>query len=206
MKRALIRFALGAGLGAVIAGVGFQAAPAFGYNLMGPKWASTSQKYDPHTLAANWQSVASFGAAQWTNVTPSPFNWSVDNNSTNDVTKAAIDGAGGTLAVTTVYYSGSTITRMTVKFDQSENWYTGSGTPGSSQIDAQSVSAHEFGHSAGIGTPSRATARRAPTASRCARRTRLGRRACAASSPTIATPSTRCIRKPARLTQRGRIP
>lgn len=151
MKRAFFRFALGAGLGAVIAGVGFNAAPAFGYNLMGPKWATRSQKYDPHTMPANWQTVASFGGAQWTNVTPSNFNWSVDNNSANDVTRGAIDGAYGVLAVTTVYYSGGTITRMTMKFDTAENWYTGSGTPGSSQIDAQSVAAHEFGHSAGIG-------------------------------------------------------
>lgn len=151
MKRAFIRFALGVSLGAVMAGFGFKAAPAFGYNLMGPKWSATSQQYDPHTLPANWRTVASFGATQWTNVSPSPFNWSVNNNSSNDITRGAIDGAFGVLAVTTVYYSGSTIVRMTMKFDSAENWYLGSGTPGSNQIDANSVSAHEYGHSAGIG-------------------------------------------------------
>ena len=150
MKRAFLRFALGVTLGAAVAGLGFRAAPTFAYNLMGPKWPSTSQKYDPHTLSAPWQSVADFGSLQWTNVSPSPFNWSVDNNSVNDITKGAIDGALGTLAVTTVYYSGNSITKITIKFDQAENWYTGSGTPGGGQVDAESVSAHEFGHGAGI--------------------------------------------------------
>jgi hypothetical protein len=151
VKRALIRFALGTVLGAVIAGAGFRAAPAFGYNLMGPKWNTNTVQYDKHTLSSSWQTVATFGASQWTNVSPSPFTWVSNNNSNNDITRAAIDGGGGTLAVTTVWYSGGIISRANIKFDSAENWYVGSSTPGSSQIDARAVSAHEFGHGAGIG-------------------------------------------------------
>lgn len=150
MKRALIRFALGVSLGAVMAGVGFKAAPAFGYNLIGPKWNTTNVSYDKHTLASNWQTVASATAGTWNAVSPSPFAWSSNNNSNNDITRAAIDGGGGTLAVTTIYYTGNTITRMTIKFDTAENWYVGNGTPGSTQIDSRAVSTHEFGHAAGI--------------------------------------------------------
>lgn len=151
VKRAFIRFALGTGLGAALAVVAFEAAPARAYQLLGPKWSSTNVQYDRHLLPSNWQTVMSGVAGTWNNVSPSPFAWSSNNNSNNDITRGGIDGGGGTLAVTTVYYSGSTITRATQKYDTAENWYVGSGTPGSSQIDARSVATHEFGHAAGIG-------------------------------------------------------
>lgn len=179
MKRVFFRFALGVTLGAVLAGIGMKAVPALAYNLLGPKWPTTSKQYDHHTLASNWKSVVNFGADQWTNVTPSPFEWSPNSNSNNDITKGGIDGAGHTLAVTTVYYSGNDITRILIKFDSAENWYLGSGTPGSGQMDGRSVSAHEFGHAAGIGhtgsgncssCPNRATMCSSyPTASTCMR-------------------------------------
>ena len=118
---------------------------------MGPKWPTSTNKYDKSALPSNWQSVADFATAQWTNVTPSPFNWVSDASSANDLTRGNIDGAGRTLAVTTIYYSGSRITRFVMKFDTSENWYLGSGSPGSNQVDGQSVATHEFGHAHGQG-------------------------------------------------------
>lgn len=151
VNRALIRFALGVALGALIAAVGLEATPSSAYNLMGPKWNTNFVQYDRHTLPSNWQTVVSATAGTWTAVSPSPFSWSSNNNSNNDITRGAIDGTNGTLAVATIYYSGSTITRATIKFDTAENWYLGSGTPASSQVDARSVSTHEFGHAAGIG-------------------------------------------------------
>lgn len=123
------------------------------WNGMGMIWPSPSATYDKHALASNWQGVVDFGAAQWTNVTPSPWTWTSNNNSTNDVTTGGIDGRSNTLAVTTVYYNPQTqrITRMTMKFDSSERWYLGSGSPTSSQVDGRSVAAHEFGHGFGQG-------------------------------------------------------
>lgn len=118
---------------------------------MGPKWPTRTNKYDKSGLPSNWQAVADFATGQWTNVTPSPFTWVSDATSTNDLTRGNIDGAGRTLAVTTIYYSGSRITRFVMKFDTSENWYLGSGSPGSNQVDGQSVATHEFGHAHGQG-------------------------------------------------------
>ncbi len=121
------------------------------WNPIGPKWPTNTAQYDKHTLASNWQSVADFGAVQWDNVTPSPWDWVSNNSSNNDITRGSIDGNRGTLAVTNIYYSGNTITRITMKFDSAESWYLSSGTPGSGQIDGRSVAAHEFGHGIGVG-------------------------------------------------------
>ncbi len=120
---------------------------------MGVTWPNPSATYDKHTLSANWKTVADYGAAQWTNVTPSPWTWTSDDNSNNDVTTGGIDGRNGTLAVTTVWYNpqNQRITKMTMKFDTAESWYLGSGSPGGSQADGRSVSAHEFGHGLGLG-------------------------------------------------------
>lgn len=118
---------------------------------LGPTWATNANKYDKHALPNSWLSVADFAARQWTDVSPSPFTWTSDDTSNNDLTRGTIDGSGRTLAVTTIYYSGSRITRFTMKFDQAEDWYLGGGTPGSRQIDGQSVATHEFGHAHGQG-------------------------------------------------------
>jgi len=118
---------------------------------LGPEWPTPTAKYDTQALSASWKSVADFGADQWDNVSPSPWDWVLDGTSNNDITTGGIDGKGKTLAVTTVWYSGSNITRMTIKFDSAEKWYLGSGTPGSTYIDGRSVSAHEFGHGLGVG-------------------------------------------------------
>lgn len=121
------------------------------WNPIGPKWPNPTAQYDKHTLSSSWQSVADFGAVQWDNVTPSPWDWVSNDSSNNDITRGSIDGSRRTLAVTNIYYSGNTITRITMKFDSAESWYLGSGTPGSGQIDGRSVSAHEFGHGIGVG-------------------------------------------------------
>lgn len=125
--------------------------PVLAWQGLGPKWPVPTATYDTHTMPSNWVAVADFGAVQWDNVTPSPWDWVPNNSSNNDVYTGAIDGKYKTLAVTTVYYQGSTITRMTIKFDKAEPWYLGSGQPGSTQVDGRSVSAHEFGHGLGLG-------------------------------------------------------
>lgn len=151
MKQGLLPVILAFGFAAVAISSG--APRVLAWTGMGVTWPNPSATYDKHTLASNWQGVADFGAAQWTNVTPSPWTWTSDNSSNNDVTTGGIDGRGRTLAITTVYYNpqNQQITRMTMKFDSSERWYLGSGNPTSSQVDGRSVSAHEFGHGLGQG-------------------------------------------------------
>jgi len=117
---------------------------------MGPTWPGDTNYYDRHTLPSSWVSGLTSSASQWNNVTPSPFVWVSNSNSNNDITRGSIDGGGGTLGVTTVWYSGSNITRATVKFDSAENWYLGSGTPGAQQVDYRSVATHEMGHALGL--------------------------------------------------------
>lgn len=122
---------------------------------MGVKWPTNTGKYDAHTLDSTWATITSFGRTQWNNVTPSPWMWLRDDTTNNDVTYEYVDGAGGgTIAgMTTITSSGSTITRIVMKYDSSESWYVHAGpTPpiGGSQVDARSVATHEFGHALGL--------------------------------------------------------
>ncbi len=143
------RLALGLALGAV--GLVSAAAPTvLAYNLMGPKWPNPSAPFDVHSLPSSWRPMATFGAQQWTDVPTSSFVYTSNNDSNNDITRGGIDGKYGTLAITYVYYQGGNIVRMTMKFDTAEPWYLGTGSPGGSQVDARSVSVHEFGHGLGL--------------------------------------------------------
>lgn len=116
------------------------------------KWATNnaSFKYDL-SLPSSFQDGTNYGATVWTNVTTSSWFWVINNPSSNNLIRyGTIDGSGNQGAVTTRWTSGSTITKMEIKYDSAENWYTGSGTPGSTQGDLRSVAAHEFGHALGL--------------------------------------------------------
>jgi len=120
------------------------------YTLVGVKWASNSVTYDKHTLSSTWQSAVWSGAYQWNAVSPSPFAWSSSNSGSNDVYLGNIDGKYAVLATTSTTVSGGSISRITIKFDNGETWYTGGGAPSGSQLDAIGVAAHEFGHGLGL--------------------------------------------------------
>jgi hypothetical protein len=47
-------------------------------------------------------------------------------------------------------FSGSTLTKVIVQFDDPASWYTGSGGPLANQYGLRSVAAHEFGHATGF--------------------------------------------------------
>ncbi len=42
------------------------------------------------------------------------------------------------------------ITQFYIEYDNAENWYTGTGTPGPTQVALESIAAHEFGHALGM--------------------------------------------------------
>lgn len=70
----------------------------------------------------------------------------------NGVHRRRIDGGGGTLAqAITCWYGGTKeLSTFQLIYDDSENWYLGTGTPGSNQPDLLSVAVHELGHATGF--------------------------------------------------------
>jgi hypothetical protein len=66
-----------------------------------------------------------------------------------------IDGRLNVLAfvVTCTFPGTNELKHFQMKFDSAENWYTGTGTPGSSAFDVWGVAAHEFGHATGFSGP-----------------------------------------------------
>ncbi len=137
-------------LAVAVAFVALRADEARAWVAWGPVWAQHNTTYDTSALSSSWRPVADFGAQQWTDVTNSDWTYNSDNSSSNDITVGSIDGSGGVLATTTIYFSGGIINRAVIKFDSSENWYLGTGAPGGSQMDGRSVASHEFGHALGL--------------------------------------------------------
>jgi hypothetical protein len=116
-------------------------------------WPTNSAVYtfDP-SLPSSFYDGTNYGAGVWTAVTTSSWAWINSPNPGNLIKRGSVDGAGNTLAVTTISYNipGYTINWISMKYDSAENWYTGSGTPASNQFDLRSTAAHEFGHALGL--------------------------------------------------------
>jgi len=73
----------------------------------------------------------------------------------NDVNQVDFGGGlgGSTLAQTAIWYFTSNPTQAVecdMRFSSAFSWYTGTGTPGSTQIDWWSVAVHEMGHCLGL--------------------------------------------------------
>ncbi len=103
-----------------------------------------------------WSTSVDNGAFAWNGVAKFSFQ---DHGSTgrggpiqdgySTVCRGTIDGPGGTLAQTTIWYHWWWpwwIAEADIKFDGAESWYAGTGTCPINQYDVWNVAAHEFGH------------------------------------------------------------
>jgi hypothetical protein len=128
--------------------------------------ASVTYAYTPSVPTGEWRTSIDSAAVTWSNVNGSTFDYirgtdfGADFDPTDPCGHQGQNGihtrpgaSGGVLGTTFTCWSGSgaqPLTSMQVRFDSSDNFYTGSGTPGSSQSDLRSVATHELGHATGF--------------------------------------------------------
>ncbi|MEK7606300.1 MAG: matrixin family metalloprotease [Patescibacteria group bacterium] len=118
------------------------------YNTHGVYWPVSSVSYDAHTMSSSWKSAVAYGSGKWEY--PADFDWRSNDGSVNDVYLYDIDGRGGVYAYVSHWTLNSWITKIRIRFDVGESWYTGSSTPSSTRLDARSIATHEFGHGMGV--------------------------------------------------------
>lgn len=148
MKIGKLKFVFAFILGITISMSAQQVAMAYQVN---GAWAnSTKSYYYASSVPTSFRTYINKGANAWTNVTPSPWTWSLTSSSGMKVSYVYIDGPVGALGQTAVTYFGSIIISATMKYDNSENWYAGTGVPGTIQFDLWSVGTHEMGHGLGL--------------------------------------------------------
>lgn len=126
----------------------FIASSAFAYNTHGVKWPVTSVSYDASSMSSSEKSSISYAVGKWEN--EADFDWRYNSGSVNDIYFYDIDGRGGVYAYVNHWTVGNYITKIRMRFDENESWYSGSGSVSSSRLDLRSVATHEFGHAVGV--------------------------------------------------------
>lgn len=153
MKKQNKRLGISVILLVIFSTIGFQLVKA--WIVSTPYWnisSSTVVNYRADQLPTDFQNRLSDARSSWNSVSPARIDL-IRNDTTYAlrVYDGYIDGTGGTLGVTNRYYTGDTfITYATTKIETSDNWYTGTGSPGGTQNDLQSLLAHELGHALAI--------------------------------------------------------
>lgn len=118
------------------------------YNTHGVKWPVTSVSYDASSMSSSEKGSISYAVGKWEN--EADFDWRYSSGSVNDVYFYDIDGRGGVYAYVNHWTVGNYITKMRMRFDENESWYSGSGSVSSSRLDLRSIATHEFGHAVGV--------------------------------------------------------
>lgn len=122
------------------------------YAFMGPKWRTNAVTYKlDASLPANFLPAIASSVASW-NTAGTPLRLNVNPFSVNVISLGYIAGSG-ILGQTRVSYIPSTqsIVSFNLVFNRSFTWGTADEAD---KFDVQSVGAHEFGHSVGLGHPS----------------------------------------------------
>lgn len=114
---------------------------ASAYLYAGIKWPTngTTVDFGSPSIPSSWITPLAQGMIPWNGAT-SPFAFSA-GTSNNDITVSNF-GAGA-IALTTVTYSGSTITDSDLAFN---SYYAWSTSGAADAYDVQNVATHEFGH------------------------------------------------------------
>lgn len=98
---------------------------------------------DSATIPESWIPSIQNAALTWTNITPSQFTLSQDQESPRFIDLGPIDKSALYIALTSVYASPNVITNVTTTFDEDDNFDV---PPASNSYHVQNVMTHEFGH------------------------------------------------------------
>lgn len=111
----------------------------------GASWTSYGKEYsiDVATIPSAWIPAIESAALTWTNVVPSGFSLSRNDSSLNFVDYGPISQSSICIAITLVYASQTTITKVTTTFDENDNFDVAFPT---NVYYVQNVMTHEFGH------------------------------------------------------------
>ena len=130
------------------------------------RWPVTKVTYG-HTpsVPSSFRPIVEKAAKKWTRLDAtldlahgsdysSNYDWATcsGRNGIHVDDRGDLGSRGGVLALTVVCYSTSSnqLTSANIAFDSTENWYVGTKSPASNQMDLFSVAVHEFGHFTGF--------------------------------------------------------
>jgi hypothetical protein len=101
------------------------------------------------------------GAQDWTFIQPSDFQfsrqgvvtqtWNVTCDASTDVVIFDRALTGAYARTISCNKTSGAFKEVQIAFDNEQSWYTGTGGPSSSQVDAFHIATHEFGHATGWG-------------------------------------------------------
>lgn len=112
----------------------------------GASWPTYNVNYtiDSTSIPNTWNASINSAANKWTNVTPSHFTFNNSAGTSNIISKGHLNDPTH-LALTSVYATPSTITKVVTVFSDTKPFDTAS-PPASGSYSIKNVMVHEFGH------------------------------------------------------------